>query len=340
MPAVTSGKVLVTGANGFIGVWTVKAFLDAGFSVRAQVRSESKTAHLKSLFSSFGDKLEFAIVADLTKDGSLDDAVAGVVAVAHTASPTNLLADHPDEHIKPAVEGTLNCLRAAAKGSSVKRFLYLSSCATVVDPSATGPRVYDESCWNTVDDAEVKAKGRAASQLSKYRASKILAERSAWKFYEEAKATGSIVWDLTVVNPPWVFGPSIQELGESYESMNASDQHLYKAIVKGDYYAALDHSWIDVRDLAHALVLAITTPAAGGERFIVAGGDFRWQDFILAASRISDKARPLEGPYDPNAEHTARQNVTKAKNILGMTYHSMEETVRDTVKDWEAHGWL
>ncbi|RDX46682.1 NAD(P)-binding protein [Lentinus brumalis] len=340
MPAVASGTVLVTGANGFVGVWAVKAFLDAGFTVRAQLRSESKTAYLKKLFSSFGDKLEFAIVSDLTKDGSLDEAVTGVDAVAHTASPTNLTADDPDEQIKPAVEGTLNCLRAAAKTPSVKRFLYLSSCATVIDPSAKGPRVYDESCWNEGDVVEVETKGRGASQLSKYRASKILAERSAWKFYEEAKTKGSILWDLTVVNPPWVFGPSIQELGETYESMNASNQYFYNAIVKSKYYAALDHAWIDVRDLAHALVLAIKTPTAGGERLIVAAGAFRWQDFILTASRLSDKTHPLEGPYDPDAEHTARQNVTKAKNILGITYRSMEETTRDTLKDWEVHGWL
>lgn len=66
MPAISSGKVLVTGANGFIAVWTVKALLDAGFSVRGAVRSPSKAEHLKTIFSSNGDKLEFAIVPDMT----------------------------------------------------------------------------------------------------------------------------------------------------------------------------------------------------------------------------------------------------------------------------------
>ena len=67
MPAVTSGKVLITGANGFIGAWTVKAFLDAGFAVRGAVRDESKTTHLSKVLSSYGDKLEFAAVPDITK---------------------------------------------------------------------------------------------------------------------------------------------------------------------------------------------------------------------------------------------------------------------------------
>ena len=67
MPAIPSGKVLVTGANGYIAVWVVKSFLDQGFSVRGTVRSESKATHLRSLFKSFGDRFEVVIVEDITK---------------------------------------------------------------------------------------------------------------------------------------------------------------------------------------------------------------------------------------------------------------------------------
>ena len=67
MPAVTSGKVLVTGANGYIAVWVVKSFLDQGFSVRGTVRSESKAKHLRQVFQSYGDKFEIAIVDDIAK---------------------------------------------------------------------------------------------------------------------------------------------------------------------------------------------------------------------------------------------------------------------------------
>ena len=67
MPAITTGKVLVTGANGFIAVWLVKDLLEKGFSVRGAVRSESKGEHLKKLFSKYGDKLELVVVDDITK---------------------------------------------------------------------------------------------------------------------------------------------------------------------------------------------------------------------------------------------------------------------------------
>lgn len=38
-------------------------------------------------------------------------------------------------------------------------------------------------------------------------------------------------------------------------------------------------SWVDVRDLARAHVLSLTTEAAGGNRIIVAVGPFKWQDW-------------------------------------------------------------
>ena len=66
MPAIDSGKVLVTGANGYIAVWVVKAFLDQGFAVRGTVRAESKATHLRSLFKSYGERFEIVIVPDIT----------------------------------------------------------------------------------------------------------------------------------------------------------------------------------------------------------------------------------------------------------------------------------
>lgn len=67
MPTVQSGKVLVTGANGYIAVWLVKKLLDEGYSVRGTVRSASKGVYLQKLFASYGDKFELVVVEDITK---------------------------------------------------------------------------------------------------------------------------------------------------------------------------------------------------------------------------------------------------------------------------------
>lgn len=67
MPAVNQGKVLVTGANGYIAVWVVKYLLDQGFSVRGTVRKESYIPYLKDLFKDSADRIEFVVVPDITK---------------------------------------------------------------------------------------------------------------------------------------------------------------------------------------------------------------------------------------------------------------------------------
>ncbi|KAF8980681.1 hypothetical protein BDQ17DRAFT_1549735 [Cyathus striatus] len=68
MPIVQPGqKVLVTGANGYLGIWTVQRLLDRGYYVHGTVLSESKGTYLKEYFKSFGDRFEIVIVSDFTK---------------------------------------------------------------------------------------------------------------------------------------------------------------------------------------------------------------------------------------------------------------------------------
>ena len=67
MPAITTGKVLITGANGFVAIFVVRKLLQSGYSVRGTVRSSEKGEHLKKVFAEYGDKLEIAVVADIAK---------------------------------------------------------------------------------------------------------------------------------------------------------------------------------------------------------------------------------------------------------------------------------
>jgi uncharacterized protein YbjT (DUF2867 family) len=69
MPAIScpapSALILVTGANGFLGVWIVRLLLERGYSVRAAVRSSQKGYYLEHQFRSYGDKFEIAVVGDI-----------------------------------------------------------------------------------------------------------------------------------------------------------------------------------------------------------------------------------------------------------------------------------
>ena len=71
MPAIsTSDKVLVTGANGFIGHWLIRLLLERGYSVRAAVRSADKgEAILKTVLDKLPERakdVEYVVVPDFT----------------------------------------------------------------------------------------------------------------------------------------------------------------------------------------------------------------------------------------------------------------------------------
>lgn len=154
----------------------------------------------------------------------------GVDGIVHTASPVRLDADDPNELIAPALNGTLGVLRSTlAHGSSVRRIVITSSSATIVSQS-TVPQVYNENSWNDAAVQEVQEKGREATQMVKYRASKTLAEKAAWEFYEKNKS--SILWDIAVINPPWVLGPILHAVS-SPKALNESMREWYTAVCDG-----------------------------------------------------------------------------------------------------------
>jgi len=135
------------GGTGFLGAWILKTLLEDGFMVRAAVRSQSKADYLKSRFVEHEDKLEFVIVEDITTPGIFDEAVKGVDAVLHTASPLtgpDPLVE-PDKLIKPAVDGTLGVLKSALNSPTVQRIVVTASVAACFDlqPQYT-PITYNE----------------------------------------------------------------------------------------------------------------------------------------------------------------------------------------------------
>ncbi|KAG6864719.1 hypothetical protein C0991_007672 [Blastosporella zonata] len=278
MPTICTGdKVLVSGANGFIAMWVVRKFLEKGYAVRGTVRSVDKGKYLKEYFKSYGDKFEIVVVEDITKEGAFDEAVKDVDAIAHTASPLYMTAASVDELIGPAVNGTISILKSALKnGHGVKRVVLTSSIASVL--TVGSDKIFDENDWNELVLREIKEQGDAALGFSKYRASKTLAEKAAWEFYEQNKA--NLKWDLSVLNPPYVFGPVIHDV-KNAEALNTSLRHWYDVILGISHSEALlkteGSGYIDVRDVAEAHTLALEKEAAGGERIIVSAGSFVWQ---------------------------------------------------------------
>ena len=70
MPTINKGDmVLVSGANGYLAMWIVRAFLERGYVVRGTVRDDAKAKFVRAYFAAlgYGDKFEAVIVADITE---------------------------------------------------------------------------------------------------------------------------------------------------------------------------------------------------------------------------------------------------------------------------------
>ncbi|KAH8109989.1 NAD-binding protein [Phellopilus nigrolimitatus] len=344
MPAIAApAKVLVSGANGFIAVWLVQDLLKRGYSVRGTVRAESKATHVRNLFKAYADKLEIVEVPDITQPGAFDAAVQGVDAIAHTASPFHFSADDPNELIGPAVKGTVGILESALKhaGPQLQRIAVLSSGAAVAGSSDRGE--LDERTWNEESVAEVRERGRAASQSAKYRASKALAEKAAWDFVEQHKS--EISWDLVALNPPFVFGPILHEVA-SPAALNSSVALFYEAILTQkktpEELAKVQVSWVDVRDVSLGHVRALEVPAAGGQRFILSGGVFIWQDWfdVVNELKLPGVTVPVGTPgAGKSFKYEYWYNNAKARTVLGIEFRDKKTTAKDSIESLKAHGW-
>ncbi|KAJ3841294.1 D-lactaldehyde dehydrogenase [Lentinula raphanica] len=374
MPVVPTGSlVLVTGANGYIAAWIVRTLLEKGYRVRGTVRTEDKGRGLEKIFERFEQMFEFVVVPDITKvvnrvdicqyamlimiahqDNAFDDAVKGVDAIAHTASPVNLNTEDPQDLIRPAVHGTESILRSALQdGSKVRRIVYTSSAAAALELGPK-PRTFTEKDWNNQSVAEVERVGKDTSPINKYHASKTLAERAAWSFIENNKAV--IKWDLVVLNPPLVYGPITHEVSTP-SALGLTAGQFYDIVVDHSADAggktpeelrSTGNCWVDVRDLAEAQVLALQKHDAANERVIVSAGAFVWQEWLDVANSLAPtylhshgnlpKGVPITSPAT-EIVHQIQYDTSKADRLLGIKFRSKEDLVKDTFADYEARGW-
>jgi nucleoside-diphosphate-sugar epimerase len=337
--------VLVTGGSGFIGAHCIVKLLEAGYRVRATVRSLSREADVRAMLEAGGAKpgaaLSFA-AADLMSDAGWPAAVAGCEFVLHLASPfPPSTPKHEDELILPAREGALRVLRVA-RDAGVKRVVLTSSFAAIGYGQEITDHPFSEENWT-----DLNSRG-----LSAYTRSKTLAERAAWEFM--AREGGAL--ELAVVNPVMVQGPV---LGPDLSTSIGLVTRLMEGAMPG--LPRLSFGIVDVRDVADLHLLAMTNPAAKGERFLAISGDLmsvKEMANVLktrmgdAARRVPTRALPdlvlrLAALFDPSISQAVpelgkRKHATgeKARRLLGWAPRSPEDALVATAESLVRLGLL
>ena len=167
-------KVLITGAYGFLGKYTIKEFVQNGYNVFAFGKNEDKLKELEDDNVSI-IKGDFCIYNDIFK------ATIGMDYVVHCGALSTIWGLR-DDFIRINVIGTKNVLKACIN-NNVKKIVYVSS-----------PSIYTE-CRNRENISEDNYNDN--NHLNYYIESKILAEKVI-------NETRDIDW--AIIRPRGLFG--------------------------------------------------------------------------------------------------------------------------------------
>lgn len=179
-------KVLVTGADGFIGSHLVEELLADGYEVRAFVyyNSFNTWGWLDTFPKEKLAKID-VFMGDIRDPNAVREAMTGMDAVMHLAALIAIPFSYhaPDAYVDTNIKGTLNVLQAA-RLSETKRILVTSTS-----------EVYGTAQYVPIDEKH------PYQGQSPYSATKIGADRLAESFYR------SFNLPVTIVRPFNTFGP-------------------------------------------------------------------------------------------------------------------------------------
>ncbi|XP_042492010.1 cinnamoyl-CoA reductase 1 [Macadamia integrifolia] len=318
--------VCVTGANGFIGSWLVRTLLDKGYEIHASVMPGSDASHLRSLLPGGcrgeGEERLRVFEADILNADAVWSAVEGCAGVFHVASPCTLEdPTNPQlELVLPAVQGTLNVLKAAKK-AKVRRVVVTSSISSLVpNPSWPSHRPFDETSWTDLDYCKSRQKW--------YPVSKTLAEKAAWDFAEKHGM------DVVTILPATCLGPLLQS------HLNASCAVLQQ-LLQGSKETQ-EYHWlgaVHVKDVANAQVLLFESPSASG-RYLCTNGIYQFRDFAEMVSKIYPNFPVHRFSEETQPGLMGCKDAAKRLIDLGLVFTPVEDAIQDAVESLKVKGFL
>ncbi len=179
-------KVLITGADGFIGSHLTELLVTKGYDVKAFVyyNSFNSWGWLDSVPKATLKSIE-VFQGDIRDPNGVRSAIKGVDAVLHLAALIAIPFSYhsPDSYVDTNIKGTLNVLQAA-RDHNVSRTLVTSTS-----------EVYGTALYIPIDE------NHPYQGQSPYSATKIGADRLAESFYR------SFSMPVTIVRPFNTYGP-------------------------------------------------------------------------------------------------------------------------------------
>lgn len=231
-------KILVTGANGFVGLPLSQHLFTAGHQVIGAVRSHDSLTTLNP-------EIQLKVIGDINETTDWKDCLGDVACVIHLANRAHMMdrqsSDYLDLYKKVNTEGTLNLARQAV-AAGVKRFIFISSIKVNGESTLSGQAFTPNDQYIPVDPYG----------LSKYEAElglKLIAEKTGL--------------EVVVVRPPLIYGPGVK----------ANFLKMMQWIEKGIPlpFGAIDNqrSLLGLDNLINFINLCLNHPGAVGQKFLI-----------------------------------------------------------------------
>ena len=238
----------ITGGYGFLGQYIVQAVhdYDAAGELRVLIRSQRKTRlNLEKL-----DRITWTR-GELTKPETFAEQLKGVDTVIHSAAMVSFKPADRQKVFDANVVGTRS-IAQAARAAGCKNFVFVSSFSAV---EFRPPLVTDESF---VPDLAYKERHDI------YGYTKRLSELELIEMAGDMR--------VVILNPTVILGPGSERVDAAMNALRKTP-----IVPMMDYINA----FVDVRDVARAITLAITK-GRSGERYLVSAHNARMVEFTRA----------------------------------------------------------
>lgn len=320
-------RVLVTGGAGFVGRATVRAAVEAGHAVRIVSRDAWPSG---GLFDRLGVEV---VTGDAGERAVMDRALAGVDALVQAAATYRY-----DRNGAASMANNAKLARTilgAARDAGTKKVIDISSL--VVFALGHSP----------VTEATPLAKAGDPGWADPYLRSKVESELVG----RELEQSGL---PRVTIHPGTVIGPEDTAMGTS--------SGFVTNLLGGGLSVDSRAPWVDVRDVARAIVLALDMPAGShylltsgvashrevaalldeltgrtlGRRFLSAG-------IVRFFGRVNDLLGGLISPLPASdslawiLDNAAAVDTSRTRAALGMKFRPLRETLADTIRWWAEH---
>lgn len=283
--SLRGGKLLVTGASGFVGRAVCVAAASRGLQVAGAVRRRGHgVADIATI-----------TVGEINGETDWSAALRGVDVVIHLAARAHVMhesdADPLTVYRRINLHGTANLAEQAAR-AGVKRLVYVSSIK--VNGEAT-------------DSEERFTEQDAPAPQDAYGISKWEAEQALHRI------AGETGLEVVIVRPPLVYGAGVK----------GNFAQMIKVLAKGIPLplASVNNlrSLVYVQNLADALLLCATHPLAAGQTYLVSDGEDISSPGLLRSLGAASGWQVRLYPFPLALLHLAARLVGKAGQVERLT---------------------